>query len=189
MSSSSTSSENPVELRVIAFSRPLAALAAMGEGFFEQAGLRVAYERTQGSAAQIRGLLAGRWDIAHTAADNVMAFNDREQAGLRVVWVGDLGLGQKLFVPPQISGYAALRGQVLAVDALDTGYAYVLHRMLRQNGLPADGYRFVSVGGTRERFQALADGTVARSYFSRRAIQAAACVRRCMPSFASTDVT
>jgi ABC-type nitrate/sulfonate/bicarbonate transport system substrate-binding protein len=153
-------------LSVITFSRPLPVLAAERLGFFQEAGLDVRYTITRGSVEQIRGLLAGRWDVAHTAADNVMAYNDREAAGLRVVWVGDLGLGQKLFVQPEIPDYAALRGTRLGVDALDTGYAFVLRKMLALHGLEADAYELVSVGGTRERFEALRERAVAGGLLS-----------------------
>lgn len=153
-------------LSVITFSRPLAVLAAERLGFFREAGLEVHYTITRGSVEQIRGLLAGRFDVAHTAADNVMAYNDREAAGLRVVWVGDLGLGQKLFVQPEIPDYASLRGAQLGVDALDTGYAFVLRKMLSLHGLEPDAYQLVSVGGTRERFQALREKTVAGGLLS-----------------------
>lgn len=153
-------------LSVITFSRPLAVLAAERLGFFQEVGLDVRYTITRGSVEQIRGLLAGRFDVAHTAADNVMAYNDREAAGPRVVWVEDLGLGQKLFVQPEIPNYAALRGARLGVDALDTGYAFVLQKMLALNGLDYDAYQLVSVGGTRERFQALREKAVAGGLLS-----------------------
>src|SRR5919206_2247357 len=95
-------------LRLIAFSRPVALLAAQAKGFFERERLSVEVELTRGSIEQIRGLLAGRWDIAHTAADNVMAYVDREGADLFVFAVADLGVGQQLVVRPEIASYADL---------------------------------------------------------------------------------
>src|SRR5918912_1677324 len=96
-------------IRLIAFSRPVALLAAQAKGFFEREGLNVEVELTRGSIEQIRGLLAGRWDIAHTAADNVMAYDDRERADLFVFAVVDLGVGQTLVVRPEIRSFAELR--------------------------------------------------------------------------------
>src|ERR671933_1490328 len=103
-------------IRLIAFSRPVALLAAQAKGLFEREGLSVEVELTRGSIEQIRGLLAGRWDVAHTAADNVMAYVDREGADLFVFAVADLGVGQQLVVRPEVTSYAQLRGQPLGVD-------------------------------------------------------------------------
>src|SRR5918912_654360 len=142
-------------IRLIAFSRPVALLAAQAKGLFEREGLTVEVELTRGSVEQIRGLLAGTWDIAHTAADNVMAYVDREGADLCVFGVFDLSVGQTLVVRPEVRSYADLRGQPLGVDALDTGYAFVLRRMLERNGLAWGSYELVPVGSTPQRQQAL----------------------------------
>lgn len=145
-------------LKVIAFSRPIAVLAAEQQGLFEAQGLYIDWTITRGSVEQIRGLLAGQWDIAHTAADNVMAYVDREQVDLMVYWVVDLGIGQKLFVQPDCHSYHDLAGKILGVDALDTGYAFVLRRMLAQGGLTENQYQLRSVGGTRQRLDAMIAG-------------------------------
>lgn len=153
-------------LKVIAFSRPPAVLAAERQGFLAAEGLSVEYTITRGSVEQIRGLRGGVWDIAHTAADNVMAYNDRDQANLRVFLVADLGLGQKLFVLPRYRQYQDLTDQTLAVDALDTGYAFVLRKMLEHHGIARDRYQLQSVGGTRERFEAMRRESVAGALLS-----------------------
>ena len=148
-------------VRLITFSRPAALATAEQQGFFERAGLSVQTDITRGSVEQIRGLLAGTWDIAHTAADNVMAYVDKERADLFVFAVLDLGVGQNLIVRSDVNTYVDLRGKTLGVDALDTGFAFVLRRMLEQNGLPWGSYELVAVGSTPERMQALRDGRVA----------------------------
>lgn len=148
-------------LRLITFSRPLPLLAAEAKGFLAAEGLEVECEQTKGSREQVRGLLAGRWDIAHTAADNVMAYVDGEGADLFVFLVADLGLAQKLIVRPGIDGYEGLRGKVLGVDALDTGYAFVLRKMLALHGVRDGECELVSIGGTQQRLEALLDGRVA----------------------------
>ncbi len=148
-------------VRLIGFSRPLSLVAAQYKGFFEAEGLRVEYTQTPNSTYQIRSLLAGDFDLASTAADNVMAYVEREGADLFVFMVADLGLGQKLFVQPDISSYSGLRGKVLGVDALDTGYAFVLRKMLQLNGLGEEDYALESVGGTPQRLAALRSGRVA----------------------------
>ncbi len=148
-------------LRVIAFGRPLAVVAAQRLGFFTREGLSVEYGLTRGSAEQIRQLLAGEWDLAHTAVDNVLAYVDAEDADLFVFLVLQLGLGQKLMVRPGLTSYEQLRGQDLGVDALTTGYAFVLRKMLALNGLRDGDYRLVPVGATSLRATALARGDIA----------------------------
>lgn len=156
----------PQTIKLITFSRSPALLAAEEHGLFAREGLTVETDITRGSVEQIRGLLAGTWDIAHTAADNVMAYVDRERADLFVFGVVDLGVGQQLIVRSDVSGYAGLRGQPLAVDALDTGYAFVLRRMLERNGLAWGSYELVPVGSTPQRLAALREGRVAGALLS-----------------------
>ena len=148
-------------VRLITFSRSPALVVAEQQDLFEREGLTVQAEITRGSVEQIRGLLAGTWDVAHTAADNVMAYVDKEHADLFVFAVADLGVGQNLVVRSDVTSYADLRGQTLGVDALDTGFAFVLRRMLERNRLPWGSYELVAVGSTPERMQALRDGRVA----------------------------
>lgn len=147
-------------LRLVTFSRPPALLAAEAKGFFTAHGLRVTHEVTSSSTEQIRGLLGGRWDIAHTAADNVMAYVDRERADLFIFLVADLSLDQQLVVRPGIEAYADLRGRLLGVDAPDTGYAFVLCKMLALNGLERGTYELAPVGSSPRRLQALLDGSI-----------------------------
>jgi ABC-type nitrate/sulfonate/bicarbonate transport system substrate-binding protein len=153
-------------MRLIAFSKPPALVAAEQQGYFAREDLTVEIELTRGSIEQIRGLLEGRWDVAHTAADNVMAYDDREGADLCVFAVIDLGVGQTLVVRPEVTSFADLRGQPLAVDAIDTGYAFVLRRMLEKNDLPWGTYDLVPVGSTPQRLQALREGRVVGALLS-----------------------
>ena len=153
-------------VRLIAFSKPAALRAAEQQAYFAREGLTVEVELTRGSVEQIRGLLEGRWDIAHTAADNVMAYRDREGADLFVFAVIDLGVGQTLVVRPEVTSFADLRGRPLAVDAIDTGYAFVLRRMLANNDLPWGCYELVPVGSTPQRLQALREGRVVGALLS-----------------------
>lgn len=149
-------------LRVITFGRSLPVLAAEAQGYFATEGLTIEWELTRGSIEQIRGLLDGRWDIAHTAADNVMAWVDRDNVDLFVFLVGEIGgLDLKLVVRPDIQSYADLRGEALAVDAPDTGFAFILRKMLTRNGLKEGDYGWVPVGATQQRLDSLLAGQTA----------------------------
>jgi ABC-type nitrate/sulfonate/bicarbonate transport system substrate-binding protein len=60
---------------------------------------------------------------------------------------------------PEIKSYQDIKGKTVAVDALGTGYAFLLFRILAQHGLELNrDYRAVSVGGGPERLDALRKG-------------------------------
>jgi len=147
-------------LRLIAFGRPPGFLAAIHNGYFRAEQLEVDFTQTRGSVQQIRGLLAGDWEIAHTAVDNVLAYVDAENADLVIFLVGDLGNSQLLVVGPAITSFEGLRGKTIGLDALTTGYAFMLYRILALNGLGRAEYRTVAVGGTAERLEALLAGQI-----------------------------
>jgi ABC-type nitrate/sulfonate/bicarbonate transport system substrate-binding protein len=64
----------------------------------------------------------------------------------------------RLVVQQNIDSYAALRGKTLSVDALTTGFAFVLRKMLKLNGISEQDVRFESAGGALQRFEALLEG-------------------------------
>ena len=148
-------------LRLMAFSRPLALVAAEREGFFAAESLAIEYSQSRGSAPQIAALLAGELDLVHTAVDNVVLRVDRDGADLAVLLVAELVISQRLVVRADIESVADLRGQTLGVDAVDSGYATLLYAMLERRGLSRDAYRVLSVGGTAERLEALLAGVIA----------------------------
>jgi ABC-type nitrate/sulfonate/bicarbonate transport system substrate-binding protein len=57
-----------------------------------------------------------------------------------------------LITLPEIKRYEALRGQTLTLDAMTTGYAFVLKAMLAHGGLQPHEYSLTSVGGAQERY-------------------------------------
>ena len=153
----------PVPLKLIVFrsSASLPIFAGQEKGFFEANGLRVELTNTRSSTEQIRGLLAGQWDVMHTAADNVVAYVENEGRDLFMF----MGIGQGvpvLYARPEIKTVQEIRGKKVGVDALTTGYAFVLFGILEQNGLlRGQDYEVVSLGGTAERFEALLKGEIA----------------------------
>ena len=58
------------------FNWPL--FVARDKGFFAQQGLEVAVQPTTGSVAQMSGLASGKFDIAMTAVDNIVAYVEGE---------------------------------------------------------------------------------------------------------------
>ncbi len=131
------------------------ALARAG-GLMEAQGLEVEVTRTPSSTEQMRGLIEGRWEIASTAFDNVLAWSERE--GPEVVAISRAGAAAELpvYVRPEIQTWDDLRGKALAVDAVDTAYGLVLRRILQEHGLELDrDFTFVPAGATGYRLESM----------------------------------
>jgi len=130
-------------------------------GFFAREGLAVETTFTPGSVFMMTRLIAGEFDIAITNIDNVIAYDEGQGEAavggtpdLFAFIGGNTGL-LTLYAAPEIGTYADLRGKVLAVDAVTTGYAFVLRAMLAHHGLADSDYRLEPVGGTAARWSAL----------------------------------
>jgi ABC-type nitrate/sulfonate/bicarbonate transport system substrate-binding protein len=61
----------------------------------------------------------------------------------------------RLVTVPDVKTYADLKGRQLSVDALTTGYAFVLRKLLKENGLASADYELEKAGGVVERFESL----------------------------------
>lgn len=130
-------------------------------GWFARQGIALEVTPTPGSVFQLTGLIEGRFDIAITLIDNVIAY--REGQGevpavgpdLFAYMAADTRVFPTLVTLPGITGYADLRDKTLSVDALNTGYALVLKAMLERGGLCPGEYRLESVGGAQERYVAM----------------------------------
>ncbi len=137
---------------------------AIEQGFFETEGLSVEITPTPNSVFQITNLIDGNFEIAGTAIDNVVAYQEgqgvaelsREPDLFAFMGAGQVNLG--LSVQANIAGYSDLKGTTLAVDALSTGFAFMLREMLELNGVGHDEYELVPVGATKARLEALVAG-------------------------------
>lgn len=137
--------------------------AAQRQGFFEQNGVRVALTDTPSSTFQMQGLAEGRFDIAMTAFDNVVAYQEG-QGEAQIPPNPDMFafLGSDHGFLSVVGGkgvktFADLKGGKLSVDAMTTGYAFVLRELLERNGV--SDVTFDRAGGALNRFQELLKGT------------------------------
>ncbi len=134
---------------------------AQEKGFFEKNGIRVVLQPTPNSVAQMTGLAEGKFDIAITAVDNIVAYVEGEgQApiGPQPEFFAFLGSDSgflSLVAAPGIKSFRELKGKTLSVDARSTGYAFVLFEMLARNGLSAKDYSIEEAGGMVQRWNAL----------------------------------
>ena len=134
---------------------------AQEKGLFAKHGIDVKITPTPGSAFQLTNLIGGKFDIAMTAIDNLIAY--REGQGEEPVLGPDLFafMGSdngflRLVTVPEVKSFGELKGKTVSVDARTTGYAFVLFEMLERGGLRLDqDYKVERAGGVLQRFQAL----------------------------------
>jgi ABC-type nitrate/sulfonate/bicarbonate transport system substrate-binding protein len=134
---------------------------AQDKGMFKRNGVEVAVTDTPNSRFQLTGLIEGKFDIAMTAIDNIVAYREGQGAApvdgsdLIAVMGGDRGF-LRLVSVPEVKTIGELKGKTLSVDALTTGYAFVLLEVMARNGLVLDrDYQTVSAGGGMQRYEAL----------------------------------
>src|SRR5947209_19290532 len=144
------------KLTVIVFPgvQNLPMFAAQQKGFFAKRGLAVDLKFTPNSDELRNGLAEGRYQIAHSAVDNAFAMKDKANVDVAVVFGGDDSFN-RLIVQPEVKSLADIKGKTVAVDALNTAYAFQLYEMLRQKGLNKGDYEVKPVGGTGQRLEAM----------------------------------
>src|SRR5579864_1439679 len=105
------------------------------KGFFERNGITVTLQPTPNSVAQMTGLAEGKFDIAITAFDNIVAYVEGQgeaPIGAQPEFFAFMGSDSgflSLVVAPDIKNFGDLKGKTLSVDARTTGYAFVLFEM------------------------------------------------------------
>jgi ABC-type nitrate/sulfonate/bicarbonate transport system substrate-binding protein len=153
-------------LRLIAFpgAPNLPVFVAMELGYFDAAGVDVSLETTPSSAYQAESLINGDFQIGATAFDNVVAYQEGQgavsfdQTPDLFTFMGATQLELSLVVAPEITSFDDLRGRSLALDALATGFAFVLYHLLENAGLSDGDYKKVPVGATPQRWESVKAG-------------------------------
>jgi ABC-type nitrate/sulfonate/bicarbonate transport system substrate-binding protein len=156
-------------LRLISFpaTSNLPIFAGNELGLFRRHGVEVVLETTPSSMHLMRKLIAGEYDMGCGAVDNVVAYQegagevavDREP-DLFIV-AGATQTEVSFAVSPDVEGYADLKGKRLALDALTTGFAFVLYRLIENAGMKLDDVEMVSVGSTPSRWEGVQKGEFA----------------------------
>lgn len=138
---------------------------ASEQGFFEDEGVSVETTPTPSSIYQITNMVAGKYQVAGTAIDNVIAYQEGQGAVELdtepdlFVFMGGAKIELSFVVAPEIQSYEDLRGKSLALDALNTGFAFLLYRMIENAGLSlTDDVELVQVGATGERLESMKAG-------------------------------
>src|SRR5215469_81119 len=113
------------KLTVIVFPgvQNLPMFAAQAKGFYAKRGLDVEIKFTPNSDELRNGLAEGRYQIAHSAVDNAFALKDKANVDIAVLLGGDNSFNH-LVVQPEIQSLADVKGKTVAVDAINTAYAF-----------------------------------------------------------------
>jgi len=134
---------------------------AQDKGYFARGGIEVVLTPTPNSVFQLTNLIDGKFDIAMTAIDNVIAYMEGQgeaptvsRPDLIVFMGGDNGFLSLVGVP-EVKSIADLKGKTVSVDALTTGYAFVLLDLLKRAGLNQADYKIEKAGGVLARWEAL----------------------------------
>jgi ABC-type nitrate/sulfonate/bicarbonate transport system substrate-binding protein len=160
---------SPVTLRMIQFRAGynLPVHVAIEQGQFARHGLNVEFEYTPGSDYLIGALKAGKFEIAHGAADDLVA--DVEAEGDHsdlFLFMGIFGGLLSLVGTPENPDLQSLRGKSLGVDARTSGFVFPLEKKLRSMGFGPGDYTLVEAGGLERRFRALLEGKFAATILS-----------------------
>ena len=156
----------PTPLRVIAFDGGwnLPVWAAQRQGFFEAQGVSVQLSYTPNSVYLITRLLDGTYDIGLAGIDNIVAYQEGQgEAKIAdnpdlFAFLGNDGGFASVVSAPSIKSIAELKGKTVSVDAMTTGYAFVVRELLSRNGLAETDVNYVRAGGTSSRYRDLLAG-------------------------------
>lgn len=152
-------------IRLGGFYQSLPMRVAEERGFYADREVEVVFDQVKSSTQQFHFLADGQYDVVQTSPDNTANYllNDDNPIGRRVDGQGFLGLdyGMQLIVTarPEINSISDLAGKTISVDAPESGFAYVIYKILARHGLERGrDYDIVSTGGVFDRYMAIMEG-------------------------------
>jgi ABC-type nitrate/sulfonate/bicarbonate transport system substrate-binding protein len=163
-----TPGSSQAKLEVVAFegSTNLPLWVAIDHGFFAKEGLTVTLASTKGAIPQMQDTMAGKYQIASTAMDNLAGFAEGQSGvesppGFDIVALAGVHSGTNYVIArPEIKSFSDIRGKVVSVDALQSGYGFVLYRVLENHSLRLNvDYRVIAVGSGPGRLDSMKAGT------------------------------
>ena len=160
------------EIKVIAFpgAPNLPIFAALDNGYFEEEGVQINFSTTPSSVYQFEALAAGNADIVMTAFDNVVAYRNGNGA-VKLAGESDfsalMGATQielAFVANSTCKSISEIKGHSIALDALNTGFAFVLYEMLSRGGVNFEECKLIPVGATPERWKFVREETSSVSH-------------------------
>jgi ABC-type nitrate/sulfonate/bicarbonate transport system substrate-binding protein len=152
------------QIRLGGFYRSLPLAVAEEHGLYAAHDLEVEFDQVSSSTQQFQYLSDGRYDVVQTSPDNTANYrlNSGNPIGQLVAAKGFLGLDHGMYLvvvaQPTIESIEQLRGETISVDAPESGFAYVIYKILANHGLQRGvDYDIVSTGGVYDRFVAMVE--------------------------------
>lgn len=138
---------------------------AQARNMFGSEGVAVDVTLTGSSAHQLEQMRSGGYDIGFQQSDHVVRAVETG-SDLCIVMAQGHAPELSLVVAPGIKTLKDLRGRNIAVDGANTGYALLLRKLLAENGLGKADCKFVEIGGSQERHDALKTGRAIASWLN-----------------------
>jgi len=138
--------------------------AAQEQGFFAAQGLEVQHTITVDSKQVFSGMMEGKYQVAITALDNIVAYQEGEgevKFDPPSDFFGFMGSDDgflSLVASPDVKTIADLRGKTVSVDAMNNGFSFAMRDMMRLGGVAEADVQWARAGGTDRRFAALMEG-------------------------------
>lgn len=162
LGASARAQAQPIKVLAFAGASNWPVWAGQAKDLFARHGVEVALEFTPNSRVLARRLHEGSIDLALTSIDNVLAYNAGQgeepigQADFVALFGVDDGL-LSVMAQPDVADLKALVGKNVSVDAMTTGFAFVLRDILGRAGIEQQ-VTFEAVGGGAQRLAALLEG-------------------------------
>lgn len=138
--------------------------AGQEQGLFEREGLDVALHITADSKQVFAGLMDGRYQVAMTAFDNIVAYQEGQgevtfdaPTDFFAFMGSDDGF-LSLVASLGVSQIADLKGRQVSVDAMGNGFSFALRELLVRGGVDPKDVQWAQAGGTDRRYAALVEG-------------------------------
>ena len=163
LASAAASAQTKLDMVAFGGTSNLPIWIAIDRGLFAKEGIEIKLDQTGGSSEQMKDVMAGKYGLASTSVDNIIAYHEGQATtnydGYDLIGVGGVSsVASTVVARPEIKGFADLKGKNAAVDSPSSGFGFVLYKILEMNGLKKDqDYTVVSVGGGPARLNALKD--------------------------------
>ncbi len=131
------------------------------KGFFAKEQIEATFDITPNSVEMAKNLNAGKYDLAFSSVDNIVAYDEGQgEAKIEgpVSFVSLFGVDNgllSLMATPDIKDIKDLKGKTVSVDAMTTGYAFVQRELLANHGVAESDVTWTKVGGGAQRLEAL----------------------------------
>ncbi len=136
-------------------------IVALAKGFFAKENIEFEPTYMQPDLV-IKALLAGTVDLAKSGTHFGMIAATRG-GELKVIGGSTYGYAYQIIGQPQFKTLADLKGQKIAGAGVASITTTIFKDVMQRQGIPPSAYTILSIGGSAERFQAVASGQVAAS--------------------------